>query len=397
MESLRSFFKDVSDLVINTKLASSLNERISSKSVEPDITSETGLTTDNISQLFVPPASHTGSPVTEVDLRSLGLDPQVDIQAFANSNNVDVNAAIPTAWEEMTLHDAMSLDPPFNAVSTSDSAESRNDAFNGVAIMPFSAHGLGHPNEGSMGWLSQSAEVPRVAADDTTATLPPDTSHDMLGLERASHFADAIFLDHTTSTPRRPWLETWPPFYAAESFRHETDRFLFHFPNGFSAEAMQTFNPTLTENAMAVEAGASWTTSLEQYPPDALGRPRRQQKTLPAKPAWLCFPVLLSPPMSSDSRLQDFIGKFHEAGSTESLKKLPKPTILDFLINSESNLALPRSVKQYLAPIRASMQLSELLASYWIISLLVRVSHPKPTVVSSFSHRHITREVLNSC
>lgn len=97
------------------------------------------------------------------------------------------------------------------------------------------------------------------------------------------------------------------------------------------------------------------------------------QRQLPANPAWLGFPVLLSPPVPTDASLQIFILDYTELRQDRLRQKLCKPMVFDLLTNDASNL-LSRAVKQYLSRIGGSMELSELLASYWIISLFLRVS-----------------------
>lgn len=84
-------------------------------------------------------------------------------------------------------------------------------------------------------------------------------------------------------------------------------------------------------------------------------------------------PVFPSNPLPSDRKLVAFIYRERSARLDGSASPLPQPDPSEFFWETPVN-PICAAVKDYIAPIRSTMQLPEIFASFWAITLMVTVS-----------------------
>ena len=83
------------------------------------------------------------------------------------------------------------------------------------------------------------------------------------------------------------------------------------------------------------------------------------------------LPCLLMPPLAADRPLHDTADRGRRAVAS-NLRYSSAPTWTDFLVDDPSN-PLSLSIKSYIQPMQKIARTSEILTSYWIIYLLLRV------------------------
>lgn len=91
------------------------------------------------------------------------------------------------------------------------------------------------------------------------------------------------------------------------------------------------------------------------------------------KSAHLRTPIFPSSPLPTDRKLVAFIYKERSARMDGSSPPLPEPDPSEFFWETPVN-PICVAVKDYIAPIRSTMQLPEIFASFWAITLMVTVS-----------------------
>lgn len=308
--------------------------------------------------------SHMASPDHQASIGDLSLP------AFEGQNSVVVSEH-PLDWQQLDL-----LHPPI--IEIQGSTGSPSDPGNSIsglekdhlaAAIDFQSHEEHQHIDASMDWLAHPTDQSLLIPESVSGNGQLGTSNSIRDSWKLSGFPDLTFFEQSSRTLRRPWLGHWPTSISGEALDYNEAFTSSLF--GLSAHPMQLMKPYAHTELDPTNPGIEDGESARCDVPNPQISPQAQ--TLPARPPWLCFPISMSPPMSSDARLQAFVQQYSEARGQGVNQRLRRPSLLSFLVDSPDE-PLSDAVKQYLSPLKGSMELPELLASYWIISLVVRVS-----------------------
>lgn len=305
------------------------------------------------------PAEQSESPVAGIGLHSQNLEAQH--QHLSPDDLADWQIDLP---DYPMPEGQQLLDVPTTPGHSESGLE--NDEVAIVTCMNFPSDAESDTLAMNIDALPQTFQQPLVGLESTNKTYSTTTIQGLRGWN-ISTLPDVSFFDRSPKQARRGWQAAWPPSNVAGS--HEYDA-------AYSTSLFELPSQPLHLSQPHDEFGSS-DLPIQHHEPliapfSTSGRFVRSSG-FPAKPPWLCLPILMSPPMPADSRIQEFMQHFWEVRSRGTHARPGRPTVLNFLVNSPTE-RLSEAVKQYLAPLRASMELPELLACYWIISILIRVS-----------------------